>query len=97
MSLKASWVMRCSRSAILPTISLKLAASRASSSSPRTAHLDMLARRQPPGGFVEPRERLGDAARRAPRREGDEQQAEQRHDAKRELELARVGQRLALG
>ena len=35
-SLKASWVMRCSRSAILPTISLKLSASRASSSRPRT-------------------------------------------------------------
>ena len=69
--------MRCSRSAILPTISLKLVASRASSSLAAHADLDMLARRQPAGRLVEPGERLGDAPGRLPRRERDQEQAEQ--------------------
>ena len=61
------------------------------------ADLDMFTRRQAPCRLVEPCEGLCDPSRRFPRRQGDEQQAEQRHDAERQLELARVGQRMRLG
>ena len=90
--------MRCSRSAILPTMSLKLSASRASSSLAAHPDLDMLARREASGGFVEPRERLGDAAaRRARSRRPTRSRPSKVMTAKRELQLARVGQRLGLG
>ena len=52
---------------------------------PANADLDMLARSKPPGGVVETRQRLGNPARRAPRRECRDKQAEQRHDGKRKL------------
>ena len=58
--------------------------------------LDMLARGEAPGGFVEAGERLRDPRRRLPRRQPDQQQAEQGHEAERELQLARVGHRLGL-
>ena len=59
-SLKASWVMRCSRSAILPTISLKLLASRASSSLPRTATWTCSPEASRPAASSSARQRLGD-------------------------------------
>ena len=68
-SLNARWVIRCSRSSILPTISLKLVASRASSSLAAHLDLDVLARGQPPGRLVEPGQRLGDAPGGLPRAE----------------------------
>ena len=60
-------------------------------------HLNMLARGQPAGGLVEASERLRNSPRRTPRREGDEEEAEQRHDGERELQFARIGERFGLG
>ena len=58
-------------------------------------HLDMLAGREPAGGFVEPRQRLGDAPRRAPCREARRASRPSKvMTAKRQLKLARVGRAL---
>ena len=55
------------------------------------ADLDMLARRETAGGFVEARQGLCDSGGGFPGGQPDQQQAEQGHHAQGDLQLARVG------